>query len=167
MVTFTAAITAGDDNVAYNVTINTDAGDVTIDSTGKGYLTMPAGDVTIEGIDVSVAAPLLAVRNATVEGNVMTIRFNTGVDRRNNTDGDPFDTDDFNNAPAGTRNGDIVTIEHATSSDTIKITVNSAFVAGDKITLDANSAVNAADDADKLGAVTFEVQTDGSVKVTP
>ena len=168
VVTFTATITDGTDNVAYNVTINTDAGDVTIDSTGKGYLTMPAGDVTIEGIDVSVAAPLLAVRNATVEGNVMTIRFNTGVNRRGTVGANLFDATDFNNtADPKSRHDDIMTVEHAEKSDTIKITVDGAFVAGDKIVLDADSAVNAADATNKLGAVTFEVQADGSVKVTP
>ena len=167
VVTFTAAITAGDDNVAYNVTINTDAGDVTIDSTGKGYLTMPAGDVTIEGIDVSVAAPLLAVRNATVEGNVMTIRFNTGVDQR--TAGtDTFDRTEFDDTrDEKSRHTDIVTVEHAAEGDTITITLSSKFNTGDKIVLDTGAAVNAADATNKLGDVTFEVQADGSVKVTP
>ena len=168
VVTFTATIRDGTDNVAYNVTINTDAGDVTIDSTGKGYLTMPAGDVTIEGIDVSVAAPRLAVRNATVEGNVMTIRFNTGVDCRDNTDAHTFSARDFNDTgDAKSRHRDIVTVEHAAEGDTITITLSSKFNTDDKIVLDADSAVNAADDADKLGDVTFEVQADGSVKVTP
>ena len=167
VVTFTATIIDGNDNVAYNVTIKTDAGDVTIDSTGKGYLTMPAGDVTIEGIDVSVAAPLLAVRNATVEGNVMTIRFNTGVDQRN-AGNDKFDSTEFDDTrDAKSRHRDIVTVEHAAEGDTITITLSSKFNTDDKIVLDTGAAVNAADENDKLGAVTFEVQADGSVKVTP
>ena len=135
---------------------------MTLDSSGVGYLTMPAGDVTITGIRVSVATPLLAVSSASVSGNELTIRFNTGVDRRTAGE-DVFDNTDFNDTlDAASRHGDIVDVQHASESNVVKVIVDSAFVAGNKIVLDDGSAVNATDDDDKLGSVIFEVMTNSN-----
>ena len=161
VVTFTAAITDGTDNVAYNVVVETDQGDVTLNSSGVGYLTMPAGDVTITGIRVSVATPRLAVSSASVSGNELTIRFNTVVACRGGSQ--PFSAADFNDTlDAASRHGDIVDVQHASESNVVKVIVDSAFVAGNKIVLDDGSAVNATDDDDKLGSVIFEVMTNSN-----
>lgn len=44
----------------------------------------------------------------------------------------------------------------------MKVIVNSAFAAGDKIVLDDDSATNAADITDELASVTFEVMTNSN-----
>ena len=161
VVTFTAAIVDGTDNVAYNVVVETDQGDVTLNSSGVGYLTMPAGDVTITGIRVSVATPLLAVSSASVSGNELTIRFNTVVECRGGSQ--LFSAADFNNtADPDSRDDDIVDVQHTAGSNVVKVIVNSAFAAGDKIVLDDDSATNAADSTDKLASVTFEVMTNSN-----
>ena len=161
VVTFTATIVDGTDNVAYNVVVETDQGDVTLNSSGVGYLTMPAGDVTITGIRVSVATPRLAVSSASVSGNELTIRFNTVVACRGGSQ--QFSAADFNDTlDAASRHGDIVDVQHASESNVVKVIVDSAFVAGNKIVLDDGSATNAVDITDELASVTFEVMTNSN-----
>lgn len=75
----------------------------------------------------------------------------------------PFSAADFNNtADPDSRDDDIVDVQHTAGSNVVKVIVNSAFAAGDKIVLDDDSATNAADITDELASVTFEVMTNSN-----
>ena len=171
VVTFTAKMNACNNAVSYDVVVETSEGTLTFENvttTGvSDYVTMPAEDVTILDVEVNVHTPKLAIRGASVSGNVMTINFNTGVNNGDTPAGGKLEANDFDDNPAS-RADDIVGVEHTAGSSTVKITVkNGVFAAGDKIIFDSTVCNAAAQTTDNLGGTVLEVKTaaDGSLYV--
>ena len=161
----------GNDNLKYTVTVETSAGDLTYELTGTGdtntgnqYLTFDSGDITIEDVKVTVDVKKLAVPSASVDGNVMTIRFNTGV-TDGSTPGAALALGDFNATVPSTgtdRKGDLKVVSHSAGNTIVTLTFDGNLQAGDAIALTGNVASNVDDATDKLGELKFVVGSNGT-----
>ena len=162
------AMIVGTQYMAYDVTVETTAGDYTFKNVVGGQtaaqtIYMPAGDVTIESVTVVPVINKLAVKSAFYndDNNTLTIKFNAGVD--NGTFNTALDKSDF----AGTK---VKEVEHTANSDTVVVRFSSTLATGDTVTLNANAAANAeyraigGSPADTITpAVTFTLQADKTV----
>lgn len=162
------AMIVGTQYMAYDVTVETTAGDYTFKNVVGGQtaaqtIYMPAGDVTIENVTVVPVINKLAVKSAfyNADNNTLTIKFNAGVD--NGTLNTALAKSDF----AGTK---VKEVEHTANSDTVVVRFSSTLATGDTVTLNANAAANAeyraingAPDDKITSNVIFTLQADNSV----
>ena len=162
------AMIVGTQYMAYDVTVETTAGDYTFKNviggqTAPQTIYMPAGDVTIENVTVVPVINKLAVKSAVYneDNNTLTIKFNAKVD--NGTVNGTLDTTNI----TGTK---VKEVEHTANSDTVVVRFSSTLATGDTVTLGAGAAENAeyraigGSPADTITpAVTFTLQADKTV----
>ena len=161
------AMIVGTQYMAYDVTVETTAGDYTFKNviggqTAPQTIYMPAGDVTIENVTVVPVINKLAVKSAVYNenNNTLVIKFNQGVETA--SDGALTKTE-----ITGTQVKDVI---HTAGEDTITVRFDKTWNSANDVTLSANAAQNADYDeinsasADTItSAVKFTLQADGSV----
>lgn len=181
-VTFTATVTGATNALSYDVTIKTSMGDWLIEnvkngSAGTKVITMPAADVEITGVTAKVHTPKLAVKSAVVDGNKLTITFNTALNA-DSAGGNPvlalgdFTNGKVSNALTTTTNtltgSGAALVEGASKVDlangVVTLLFNKDIAKDDVVGLTADKAINKAEATDKVGATTFTVGAD--LKVT-
>ena len=161
------AMIVGTQYMAYDVTVETTAGDYTFKNviggqTAPQTIYMPAGDVTIENVTVVPVINKLAVKSAVYNenNNTLVIKFNQGVETA--SDGALTKTE-----ITGTQVKDVI---HTAGEDTITVRFDKTWNSANDVTLSANAAQNADYDeinsasADTItSAVKFTLQANGSV----
>ena len=165
------AMVVGTQYMAYDVTVETTAGDYTFKNVVGGQtaaqtIYMPAGDVTIENVTVVPVINKLAVKSAVynADNNTLTIKFNEGVEKSDNT---ALTTTEITGAQ-------VKEVVHTAGSDTVVVRFDSTWTTTKPVTLSSGVAQNADYDAlnpsspaatsDTIAAsVTFTLQADNSV----
>jgi hypothetical protein len=160
VVYFQATVGSATDALSYDVTIKTSAGDVKIDNVDSsaaktGYLSMPAANVTVDDVVVTVHTPKLIVSSvAKVANNQIAITFNTKVDESSATT-----LTNYAYTPVSSHSGKTIVGATLDSTGTVvTLTVDTSLAAGDTIATTTNIKHDSFS-SDAVTAVTYKLNT--------